>query len=451
MNTILTIDISNSKIVSTIAKNDITDKTEILGVGIEKKVRGIEKGNITNLEAAASCIKKSVDAARSYAEDVEIDKVYATISGSFTKNIKAVGTVNVPSNQITEKEINVVMQKALTNANIPADYDLIHAIALGFKVDENQNIENPLNIIGSRLEVNINAIIAKKSYLNNLKTAVKHSGFDIDVFVLNSYASTNAIAQTLDDDKKANGYLVIDIGSTSTGFAILKGKSIIFSDFLPIGSENITKDLSIMLNTSKESAENVKQKYGTLLASSHTQDKIRFTKSTEENVSIETSMEYIISIIHARLEELFILIREKIETKGLSHSFKSGIILTGGACNTRGINELCSKIFVGNVVRISSPQNLKNNFLNFEEPIYASTVGLVKYAFEITNPYELDSRKMIRIKERKAYPKPQQHKEMPAQRVEPRPQPLSDTKIIEKPKTKNGLFAQIKKIIEGHL
>ena len=228
MNTILTIDISNSKIVSTIAKNDITDKIEILGVGIEKKVRGIEKGNITNLEAVASCIKKSVDAARSYAEDVEIDKVYATISGSFAKNVKATGTVNVPGNQITEKEINVVMQKAITNANIPADYDLIHAIALGFKVDENQNIENPISILGSRLEVSINAIIAKKSYLNNLKTAVKHSGFDIDVFVLNTYATTNAIAQTLDDDKKANGYLIIDIGSTSTGFSILKGKSIVF-------------------------------------------------------------------------------------------------------------------------------------------------------------------------------------------------------------------------------
>ena len=57
---ILTIDICNSKIVSTIAKNNINNDIEILGVG-HCKANGISKGKIINMDLAAVSIKRSLD------------------------------------------------------------------------------------------------------------------------------------------------------------------------------------------------------------------------------------------------------------------------------------------------------------------------------------------------------------------------------------------------------
>ncbi len=452
MNTILAIDISNSKTVCAIAKNDIAGKINILGVGIEKS-KGIEKGSITNIDLASSSIKKSIESAKSYTI-TEIDSVYATISGAFTKEIKSSGTANVPSGQITKKEINLVIQTALTNANIPTDYDTIHSIPLSFKVDDNENIEDPLNMIGGRLEVKINSIIAKKSYLNNIRQAVKSSGHDVDFFVLNSYATAHALVDELDEEKKQNGYLVIDIGSTSTNASIIKGKSIVSTFFIPVGSENITKDLSIMLNTPSNIAEAVKIKHGTLINSGESDERIKFPKGNDDSAMVETSIEYIISIVHARLEELLIILRDKIEQKNELGIFKSGIILTGGACNIRGIRDLCFKVFNDKMVKIDCPANIRNDFLNFEEPIYATSVGLIQFALDKSKSYELDSSKKLRAKEPKqATQAPRQTQTFqPTQAVEAKPAVANDFNEVKIKKTKNtGFMAKLKELIEGHL
>lgn len=451
MNTLLAIDISNSKIVSVIAKNDITDKTNILGVGIEKS-KGIEKGNIINIEAAANSIKKSVESAKHFSDD-EIDQVYVTISGSFAKNIKTTATANVPSGQITRKEIYLVMQTAISNANISTDFDVIHAIPITFKVDDSENIEDPLSMIGSRLEVIMHVITAKKSYLNNIKNAVKLSGYDVNNFVLNSYASAFSLVEDLDEEKKKSGYLVIDFGSTSTSIAIFKGKSIIHNDFIPVGSDHITRDLSIMLNTPISAAEAVKIKYGTLLQPQDGIEKIKIPKNNDESNSSEISIEYIISILQARIEETLIILRDNLDKNQMSHHFKSGIILTGGTSNIKGIRELCFKIFSDKMVKVDYPANIKNDFLNFEEPIYSTTMGLVKYALNPNPYYELDSSKKLRTKEIKQQRQPQPTIiQAGSQSAQPKPTNngivMDDTKL--KPK-KKSFFGKLKELIEGHL
>jgi len=443
-NTVLTIDISNSKIVSVIAKNDITDKTTILGVGIEKS-KGIEKGNIVNIESAATSIKKSVDAAKSLAND-DVDTVYVTISGSFTKSLRTTGTVNIPSGQITKKEINHVMQIALYNANILTDFDVIHAVPINFKVDESDNIEDPLSMTGNRLEVVMHIITAKKSYLNNIKNAVKLSGYDVNNFVLNSYASAFALVDDLDEEKKKYGFLVIDFGSTSTSIAIFKGKSIIYNDFIPIGSDNISKDLSLMLGTPYSAAEAVKLKYGTLLPHQDGIERIKIPKNNDEQNSIETSFDYIISIIHARVEETILIIKDNLEKKDFMNSFKSGIIITGGASGLKGIRELCFKIFTDKMVKIDYPANIKNDFLNFEDPIYSTTMGLLKYALNPNPYYELDSSKKLRTKEQK--PTVVQNRDI-GRNIPNNGINLTETKIErDKPK---GFFSRLKENLEEYI
>ena len=44
------------------------------------------------------------------------------------------------------------MQMALYNATIVPEYEVVHVVPIFFKVDDSVEVDNPLNMNGSRLE-----------------------------------------------------------------------------------------------------------------------------------------------------------------------------------------------------------------------------------------------------------------------------------------------------------
>ncbi len=182
-NTLLAIDIGSTDVTAIIAKNDLDFKINILGTGIETS-DGINKGLITNIELASKSIQNAVlKARRSTSEPIESTVV--AISGSYTKGIRSMGSVNVPNGIITEHEINQVMQMALYNATIVPEYEIVHVVPIFFKVDDSADVDNPLNMNGARLEVSVYIVTAKRTALTNLKSAFKESNIEITNFVLN--------------------------------------------------------------------------------------------------------------------------------------------------------------------------------------------------------------------------------------------------------------------------
>ena len=249
-NTFLEIKKGSSTITAVIAKHDLENNINILGTGIQKS-NGINKGLIINIEEASKSIKDAVSVAKRTTTEM-IDTTVVSISGSYSKSIRSSGSVNVPNGLITETEINQVMQMALYNATIVPEYEVVHVVPIFFKVDDSIEVDNPLNMNGSRLEVSVYIVTAKRTALTNIKSALKISGIEVVKFVLDSYASALAV---LDDQQKKFGAIVINLGATTTEFVYFKGNSIIFNGFIPVGSNHVTNDLSVMLHTPPTAAE----------------------------------------------------------------------------------------------------------------------------------------------------------------------------------------------------
>lgn len=394
-NTILTLDIGSNNITGVICKNSIDSNISILGVGICSS-KGIHKGLINNIEDASNVIHNVVQNAKKTTQ-APIDKTLVSISGSYTKGIRSLGSVNIPNGVITTKEINQVLQMALYNATIVPEYDVIHVLPISFRIDGSDYIENPLDMNGSRLEVSVHIITVKKTLLTNIKNSIKILDLEINSFVLNTYASVFSL---LDDEEKRLGSCIIDIGSNTTNFVCFKGKSILYNDFLPIGSFNITNDLSIMLHTPINAAEMLKIKYGNLLNTKENDDlvikKVKIPSIGTTNNTKEVNLDSVQTIIHARVEEILILIKDKLTNSGtFDNSLDSGIVLTGGLSQLKGIRELSQKIFKDIPVKISSPSNIKNSYLDFCDPTMSTTVGLILYALNTNPNFELDSNKVL--------------------------------------------------------
>jgi len=388
--TVLGIDIGSTKICAIIAQKD-EDEVKILGTGISKS-NGLKKGVITNIELASKAIKNAVNDAKRVA-GTHFEKSIVSVSGAYVKSINSSGVVNIPSREIGIREIDRAIRLADHNGEIPSEYEKLHILPYGFRVDDRDHIEDPMGMNGTRLEVRTHIITVERSALNNLRKAVKAAGVNINNVVLNGYASSIAV---LSEDDKNLGVGLIEMGGATCNITIHSEKSIIFNTFLAVGSDNVTKDLSYALHTPLNDAESVKVNYGSLIYDST--ELIEVPKIGEENKSKEVSLTVISDVIYARVEETLMMLAKLIDNSGLRQEISTGIILTGGFTKMEGIKELASQIFDNIPVRIGKPRNIEGLFETLREPEYATAIGLILYGCGEFIPYEIDSNKELRYK-----------------------------------------------------
>ncbi|MDF1874675.1 cell division protein FtsA [Sulfurimonas sp. SAG-AH-194-I05] len=387
--TILAIDIGSTKICAIIAQINEDDSIQIIGAGTTK-AQGLKKGSITNIELASKSIKTAVSDAKRVAGS-DIKRAVVSISGAYTKSLNSNGIVNIPNKEISFKEIERVMQTSLYNANIPNEFEVLHALPFNFKVDDQDFIEDPLGMNASRLEVETHIITTQKSNLNNLRKAVRGAGVEVENVILNAYAS--AIATTNDDEKEL-GVAVIDMGGNTSNIAIHIGNSIKYNDFLGVGSNHVTSDLSMALHTPLNIADSVKLQYGSLLTP--TNDLIELPIIGDENNTHEVSLEVVQNVIFARVEETLMILAQFIENSGLKDQMGAGVVLTGGFSKMEGIRDLAIATFGSMPVRIAKPKPMDGLFDHLQDPEYASAVGLVMYSASSFTPYEIDVNKKVR-------------------------------------------------------
>ena len=381
--TILAIDIGSTKICAIIAEISDTKEVNILGHGITKS-QGIKKGAITNIELASKSIKKAINDAKRIAGS-NITSATVSISNAYAKSLNSTGIVNIPHKDISIKEINRVMQTALYNANVPNEYEVVHVLPYNFRVDDQDFIEDPFGMNASRMEVDVNIIMTQKSNLSNLKKAVRSAGVEINGIVLSGYAS--AIA-TMDPDEKELGVAVIDLGGQTSNLVIHTGNSIRYNDFLGVGSNHITNDLSMALHTPLQIAENVKIRHGNLVESST--EVIELPIIGDEDNRNGVSLEIVHSVIFSRVEEALMILAKSLEKSALKEQIGAGIILTGGMTKLKGMRELAQAIFSGMPVRVAYPEHVSGLFEELKDPAFSTVVGLLLYKAGGHTQYEID-------------------------------------------------------------
>ncbi len=386
---VLAIDIGSTKICAIIADIDENNNIKITGAGVTK-AQGLKKGSITNIELSSKSIKLALnDAKRVSGSDIK--RAIVSISGAYTKSLNSTGIVNIPNKEISIKEINRVMHTSLYNANIPSEYEVLHTLPFNFTVDDQDFIEDPLGMNASRLEVETHIITTQKSNLNNLRKAVRSAGVEVDNIVLNGYASSIAI---LSDDEKELGVAVVDMGGSTSNIVIHAGNSIRFNDFLGVGSNHITNDLSMALHTPLNVADAVKMEYGSLYAPSN--DLIELPVIGDEDTTHEVSLGVVHNVIYARVEETLMIIAQSLDQSGLKDMMGAGIVLTGGFSKIDGIRDLAVAIFDNMPVRIAKPKEMDGLFDSLRDPSYSSVIGLIRYAAGSYSPYEIDVNKRMR-------------------------------------------------------
>src|SRR3989344_3328988 len=380
---ITAIDIGSSKISTIIAA--LTDnKISVIGVSGNVPSQGIKKGNVVDIDDAVQAISNSLERAERMA-GVSVSSAFVTINGSHLETLNSHGVVAVSHQgaEITNEDVARVTEAAQA-VSLPSTREIIHVIPRDFMVDGQDGIRDPIGMSGIRLEVETNIIHGSATAMRNLANCVEQVGVEVEDMVYVGVAATEAV---LTDTEKELGTLLVDIGGGATSVIAFYDGSPIFSSVIPIGGRHVTNDLAtIGFRANMEVAEKIKLRLSEekgdfmIQSSDKRNDVIDVTGYGLESNTIQKKLLY--EIIDVRLTEIFKLIEIEIKKSELVGKIPAGIVVTGGASLTAGL-ERVAKSVLKMPVRIGYPKGVTGLIDEIEGPAFSATIGSIIYGSKL--------------------------------------------------------------------
>lgn len=375
-NYLVGIDIGSKKIstiIGQVKSDGEREDLEIIGYG-NAESSGMRKGVIVDMNTTMEDIRKSVKEAELTA-GVEVESAYVNISGSHIQSIRAKGSITITgrNREISQEDID----RAVTHGSsimLPNDRDIIHILQQEFVVDNQDEIKNPIGMIGNNLDIYILIATASRAATKNLLTCLKKARIDVIKTVLSHIATAEAV---LTPDEKELGVALIDIGGGTTDIAVFEKGALIFAATIGVGGYNFTNDLAIGTRTPIEKAEKIKRQYGCGTDPNLKDQSIEIPSVGGKKMRV-ISVSLLSDILKPRAEEIFEMVKRKIEEEGFENKINAGIVITGGSAYLGGLLEIADDIFAA-PVRVGKPMGVNGLIDKVNSPEFSTSVGLVKY------------------------------------------------------------------------
>ncbi|WP_311407129.1 cell division protein FtsA [Liquorilactobacillus uvarum] len=367
------LDIGTTSIKVIVAEH-IKGQMNIIGVGSERS-DGLSRGVIVDIDRAVSAIKKAIQQAEQKA-NIQISKVTVGIPANLLEIVPCNGMIAVSdeagsSKEIDENDVYRVTEAALVQ-KLPPERDVIDIIPDEFIVDGFDGIKDPRGMIGVRLEMNGVVYTGPKTVLHNTMKCVEKAGLKVEGTVVSALALSTI---ALSDGEQDFGAVIIDIGGGQTTAAVVHDHKLKYTYVDQEGGMFVTKDISVVLNTSLENAEKIKRNYGYAASNLASKDDVFPVEVVGKVDPVQISGEYLSEIIEARMTQIFEKLRDALEDiRALQ--LPGGIVLTGGLAALPGMKELAEDVFGVNV-KVFIPQQM-----GLRHPSFSQAIGLIKYVMQ---------------------------------------------------------------------
>ena len=356
---IVGIDIGTSKVSTVVGEVNNFNQIEII-CSTYAKCSAIKKGKIVNEEDLSTAISKTVKEAEEIS-NLKINSAYTTIPGSY---------VTIVQNSIVKDVASAIIQ--VRDIEVPEDKVLVDIVPDKFILEDGKAIEDPVGQMSGSFTLTAQIILAEKEYIKQVTNIFRKAGIEIDGIVPITLAERNLV---LDTNELVDNVMLLDIGAGNTDIGVFNGNSFIYTNTINLGGDNITSDISYVLNISPEEADKLKRQYGLALKSFIDNDNnivLNTCKDPgEKNKTIKTSD--LIEIIEARIEEMFTLINKDIISHGIKGNINN-VVLTGEGIVNINKSDMAGKIILNIPVKIST-----GRLISTIKSTYRTSYALVRY------------------------------------------------------------------------
>jgi cell division protein FtsA len=369
------LEIGTSKICVVVGESRMDGTTKILGVG-QAPSRGVRKGEIVDLETATKCVHEAVVDAEQKS-DVMIRSVYLGVGGAHIQSFNNRGCVLLPEDrdEIDEQDVEDVKISA-REVSIPAQNAFLHSIIQHYHVDGQDGVLNPLGMLGNKLEADFHIIHGVRTRIQNSIRCVNELPLEVEDVVFTALASAQVV---LTQQQKNLGALVIDMGGGTTDYILYVDSAVKQSGAIGVGGDHITNDISMGLRIPMTRAEKLKLEEGSVTLGNCLPGETVVLKDDSGFAGKEIERETLNTILHLRVRETFELLKRQLDEESFIDYIGEGIFITGGCSLLQGIDHLAEDIFEI-PARVAHAQTMSGLTSAFENPQFATAIGLIKYA-----------------------------------------------------------------------
>ena len=322
------------------------------------KCSGLKKGKIINEEEISLSLAKTIQDAEDET-NLKINSAYVTIPGKYVTIVQNSITKEVKDKYagVSIRDVqNAIMQ--VKDIEIPDGKTLIDIVPDKIVLENGTVVADPVGSLSSSFTISAQVILAEKDYIRQLTNIFKKAGLEIDGIVPETLAERNLI---LDKNELHDNIAIIDVGAENTDIGVFEGSTFVYTNSIPLGGDNITNDIALVLNISEEEADKLKRQYGLALKSFIDNDNdiiLNTCKDNNKNKIIKSSE--LIEIIEARIEEMFLIINKEL--------------LTGQGIVNISKSDVAGKINLNIPVKIST-----GRLIGATKPTYRTSYALVRY------------------------------------------------------------------------
>lgn len=365
---IVGIDIGASKVSLVVGEVNNFNQIEVI-CNTSKKSNGIQKGKIVDENSLADSISSVVQDAEKEM-NMKINSAYITIPGKYVTIVQNSVTKEAKDKYsgISSRDVSSALMQA-KDIDVPEGKQIIDIVTNDFTLEDGKVIEDPVGAFSSTFILNAQIILADKDYIRIISNIFKKVDIDIDGMVPITLAEKNLVLDELD---QKDYIMLLDIGAENTDIGVFDGNRFVYTNAIPIGGDNITNDIELVLSISHEEAEKLKRQYGLALKSYMDNDTEVVLNTVKDGNRIVKSSN-IVEIIEARIEQIFELVNRDISNEGIKQNINN-VILTG-----QGITSISKSDIVGKITLNIPVKMATGKIAGLIKPTYSTAYALVRY------------------------------------------------------------------------
>ena len=367
---IVGVDIGTTKVATVVGEVNNFGQIEIIS-NTSYKCNGLKKGKIISEDEISLSLAKTIKDAEDET-NLKINSAYVTIPGKYATIVQNSITKEVKDKYsgISIRDVQSAMMQ-VKDIEVPDGKTLIDIVPDKITLENGTVVTDPVGNLSSSFTISAQVILAEKDYVRQLNTIFKRAGLEIDGIVPITLAERNLI---LDSNEMHDNIMLLDIGAGNTDIGVFEGSSFIYTNSIPLGGDNITHDIALVLNISEEEADKLKRQYGLALKSFIDNDNdIILNTSKDENKNRIIKSSELIEIIEARIEEMFSIINKDITNNGVKQKINN-VVLTGQGIVNINKSDVAGKINLNIPVKISTGRAIST-----VKPAYRTSYALVRY------------------------------------------------------------------------
>ena len=345
---IVAVELGSSKI-SGIAGKKKDGTMHILAYAEEKTAGCVKRGVVYNIEKTYQSVNTIIAKLEAVLK-TKITRAYVGLGGQSMRSYKCIIKRNLlTQSYITNEAIDAIRQESY---EIPFnDYEVLENFPQEYVVDSSV-IADPVGVMGTNIEGEFLDVIAKTNLRTNIDTVFANVGVDIAEGLISPLQLANNV---LTDAEKRSGCALIDLGADTTTLVVYKNNIVRYLVTIPLGSNNINKDLST-LPIDEAETEDVKLKYGDAcqeFEASEESETQYYTTSDGRQIDVNT----IKTVAESRMGEIIANVSSQIINSDYSGKLLAGIVITGGGSNMKNIVKAFTKNTKIDKVRVANKVN----------------------------------------------------------------------------------------------